>query len=68
MIPGEVLKQQIYNINRFQTIADFLCDKECSYCFCKGCEYFYKDQEFNMARCLKQNVRDWILYHLEEKK
>lgn len=68
MIPSEAVEQQIININKFKTVADFLCDKECSYFNCKSCSYFYKDQDLNMPRCLKQNVRDWILYHLEEKR
>lgn len=32
---------------------------------CKKCEYFYQDEKYKISKCLKQNVLEWALYHID---
>lgn len=47
---------------RLQTWKDFYCSVEdVTKWNCKGCEYFYF-KENCIPRCLKKEIRDWVLY------
>ena len=47
--------------------ANFLCDKHIktvNYYDCHDCDYYYK-ANIGYSVCLKKNIKDWAIYHIE---
>ena len=51
---------------RLVITEEMLCTKEFSPYYCGKCKYYYRESGYQIGRCLKQNIRDWTLYHMEK--
>lgn len=43
---------------------EMMCDREFRPYLCKGCEYYYTNHN-EIPYCLKENIREWTLYRVE---
>lgn len=52
-----------------QVTEEMLCRKGFSRLDCMDCDYYYVEEEddgYKMARCLKENIRNWTLYRMDK--
>lgn len=53
---------------RLQITEQMLCQKMFLSIDCMNCDYYYVEENdgYRIARCLKQNIRDWTLYRIDK--
>ena len=49
---------------------EMLCDKKFSPILCKKCDYYYQKtgDSFIVGHCLKEDIKEWTLYRITEKR
>ncbi len=55
---------------RLTLSSEMLCDKKFNSIFCKNCDYYYQKtcDSYTIGRCLKEDIKEWTLYRITEKK
>lgn len=54
-------------VQRLKIENDFRCEHKFHPILCKHCGYFYVlDYPRGVARCLKQQIREWVNYHISQ--
>ncbi len=52
---------------RLKVEHEYLCDRkiqDVNRWGCKGCEYYYEHSGYIVSRCLKSEIKDWMLYQI----
>ena len=52
-----------------QITEQMSCRKRFSRINCMNCDYYYVEEDddgYRIARCLKENIRNWTLYRIEK--
>lgn len=49
-------------VQQLKITDDFSCNNP-SWFNCKSCDYFYSN---GVPRCLKRDIKEWALYHIEQ--
>ncbi len=53
---------------RLQITEQMLCQKKFSTIKCRNCNYYYikESDGYKIARCLKEDIRNWTLYRMNK--
>lgn len=55
-------------IEEMKLYRNMLCEHDFNTIDCKNCKYYYirTNNMYNIPSCLKEQIRDWALYHIEK--